>query len=268
MAKRNWIGVLLIVIGAGFLLDRFYDMHFSEIFHNWWAIIFVIGGAVKIIRQPEKLVGGLFLIALGGLLIANQVYDIDFWATAIPLVLIIGGIGFLLRERDNTTRVHIKHTFSLGGSAKNTSELNDEQINVSAIFSGSSHRVQSKKFRGGKISALFGGVELDLRTAEMASSEASLDVDCTFGGVEIKVPQAWQVVVQGTPIFGGIENDTMLHTLGGDTAYTLTVRRLSTVRNADLVVYLSKGKVIAKGSFSEVRDAVPDFDRQAKLMGL
>jgi hypothetical protein len=37
---------------------------------------------------------------------------------------------------------------------------------------------------------------------------------------------------------------------------------------ADLVVYLSEGEIIASGKFSELRDMVPDFDNQAKLMGL
>jgi ABC-type multidrug transport system fused ATPase/permease subunit len=54
--------------------------------------------------------------------------------------------------------------------------------------------------------------------------------------------------------------------------YNLTkiiiAHRLSTVRNADKVVYLDNGVVLASGSFDEVRKAVPDFDAQAKLMGL
>jgi ATP-binding cassette subfamily C protein len=44
--------------------------------------------------------------------------------------------------------------------------------------------------------------------------------------------------------------------------------RLSTVRNADQVVYLENGKILFKGSFEEVRSNVPDFDHQAQLMGL
>jgi len=59
-----------------------------------------------------------------------------------------------------------------------------------------------------------------------------------------------------------------IHALRGSITVVMIAHRLSTVRNADLVVYLSQGKVIAKGTFSEVRNAVPDFDRQAKLMGL
>lgn len=59
-----------------------------------------------------------------------------------------------------------------------------------------------------------------------------------------------------------------IHALRGSTTVVMIAHRLSTVRNADIVVYLSKGKIIASGTFSEVRNAVLDFDHQAKLMGL
>lgn len=59
-----------------------------------------------------------------------------------------------------------------------------------------------------------------------------------------------------------------LHALRGSTTVVLIAHRLSTVRNADIVVYLSEGKIMAAGSFNEVRQAVPDFDHQANLMGL
>lgn len=59
-----------------------------------------------------------------------------------------------------------------------------------------------------------------------------------------------------------------IHALRGSTTVVMIAHRLSTVRNADIVVYLAGGKAIASGTFDEVRKAVPDFDRQAKLMGL
>ncbi len=59
-----------------------------------------------------------------------------------------------------------------------------------------------------------------------------------------------------------------IHDLRGSTTVIMIAHRLSTVRNADIVVYLSEGKVMAKGTFDEVRQTLPDFDRQAKLMGL
>ena len=59
-----------------------------------------------------------------------------------------------------------------------------------------------------------------------------------------------------------------IHALRGSTTVVVIAHRLSTVRDANIVVYLSGGKIIAKGTFDEVRKVLPDFDRQAKLMGL
>ncbi len=59
-----------------------------------------------------------------------------------------------------------------------------------------------------------------------------------------------------------------INRLRGSTTVVMIAHRLSTVRNADLVVYMDGGKLVAKGKFEEVRRIVPEFDRQAKLMGL
>ena len=56
--------------------------------------------------------------------------------------------------------------------------------------------------------------------------------------------------------------------LRGSVTVIMIAHRLSTVRNADSVIYMNKGQVKSIGTFEEVRAAVPDFDRQAKLMGL
>jgi ABC-type multidrug transport system fused ATPase/permease subunit len=52
------------------------------------------------------------------------------------------------------------------------------------------------------------------------------------------------------------------------TSVLMIAHRLSTVRNADIVLYVESGQIIAQGSFNEVRDQVPDFDKQATLLGL
>ena len=54
----------------------------------------------------------------------------------------------------------------------------------------------------------------------------------------------------------------------GTVTVLMIAHRLSTVRNADVVIYMDSGKIISVGNFEEVRSQVPDFDRQAKLMGL
>ena len=54
----------------------------------------------------------------------------------------------------------------------------------------------------------------------------------------------------------------------GKVTVIMIAHRLSTVREADKVIYMESGKIIATGKFEEVRSSVPDFDRQAQLMGL
>jgi ABC-type bacteriocin/lantibiotic exporter with double-glycine peptidase domain len=56
--------------------------------------------------------------------------------------------------------------------------------------------------------------------------------------------------------------------LKGSVTLIFIAHRLSTVRDADQVIYLDKGEVKATGTFDEVRKAIPDFDSQASLMGL
>jgi ABC-type bacteriocin/lantibiotic exporter with double-glycine peptidase domain len=54
--------------------------------------------------------------------------------------------------------------------------------------------------------------------------------------------------------------------LRGVTTVIMIAHRLSSVRKSDLVVYISEGVIEAVGSFEEVRNLVPDFDFQVKLM--
>jgi ABC-type bacteriocin/lantibiotic exporter with double-glycine peptidase domain len=59
-----------------------------------------------------------------------------------------------------------------------------------------------------------------------------------------------------------------LSSLQGEVTIILIAHRLSSVRTAEKVVYLSEGSIICEGSFEFVRITVPNFDKQAKLMGL
>lgn len=59
-----------------------------------------------------------------------------------------------------------------------------------------------------------------------------------------------------------------LDELEGEVTTITVAHRLATVRRADQLIYLEGGRIIAQGSFAEVRNEVPDFDRQAALLGL
>jgi len=59
-----------------------------------------------------------------------------------------------------------------------------------------------------------------------------------------------------------------IQALRGETTILVIAHRLSTIRNFDQIIYMEDGKIVSKGTFNELRISVPDFDKQAKLMGL
>ena len=64
----------------------------------------------------------------------------------------------------------------------------------------------SQNFKGGKMTALFGGVHLDFSKAKLAPGENQFEISCIFGGGKIYVPKNWKVIVNVTSVFGGIDD--------------------------------------------------------------
>ncbi len=69
---------------------------------------------------------------------------------------------------------------------------------------------------------------------------------------------------------GGIESEITetIKNMRGKTTVITIAHRLSTVREADTVVYMESGAVMFQGTFEKVRENIPNFDYQASLMGL
>jgi ABC-type bacteriocin/lantibiotic exporter with double-glycine peptidase domain len=59
-----------------------------------------------------------------------------------------------------------------------------------------------------------------------------------------------------------------IHNLKGGVTIVIIAHRLSTVIESDLIHYLNEGKIEKSGSFHELRQAIPEFNEQAQLMGL
>lgn len=218
MSRSQWFGIALIVVGILLLLNALGLLPELGWLLEWWPVMLIALGIRIILRKPDSLIGGLITIALGCLLLAdNIIAGFDFWVAAVPVTLIVIGLGIVLRPlRRPGVQIVTSFTFARGAPS-----LADELINVVAIFSGARHTIVSPSFRGGTVQAIFGGVELDLRPAQMAATEASLDVEVIFGSIEIYVPPHWQVVIEGTPLFGSIENKT--HTVLQDSSPILRI---------------------------------------------
>jgi hypothetical protein len=77
-------------------------------------------------------------------------------------------------------------------------------LNEFAFLGGGERIIRTPDFRGGEVTAIMGGFEIDLRGAGIVGDEAVLEVFTLWGGVEIRVPEDWIVQIQATPILGGI----------------------------------------------------------------
>ena len=76
------------------------------------------------------------------------------------------------------------------------------------ITVGGKRVINDQNFRGAKYDAVFGGFEIDLRRANILEDEAVLDLNAVFGGIEVRVPESWSVVVKGAGVFGAFQDST------------------------------------------------------------
>lgn len=199
------LGLLVIAMGLLFLLDNlgYVDMHRA---FSFWPMLFVIVGTVKLCdtrTQGGTLLGGS-LVGIGILLMLDRMDIIDFsWRTIWPLVLI--GLGGYLVAKAVRSKRAVEHGVAMvDGASVGAGEV----VDVTAILGAYERRVTTQDFRGGEITAVMGGCELDMRGASI-QGEAVINVFAFWGGVTIKCPPEWDVVLQGTPILGGFEEKTI-----------------------------------------------------------
>src|SRR5947209_12079902 len=77
------------------------------------------------------------------------------------------------------------------GAGANTS---DSLFSASAVLGGLERRINSQDFRGGDVTAIMGGCQIDLRGASITPpNQAVLTVFALFGGIEIRIPDDWTI---------------------------------------------------------------------------
>lgn len=212
------LGFIIVAVGVIFTLDNL-DMVYARDYLRYWPALLVVYGAVKTF-QPHSGGGrfwGIVLMFAGAAMLIDRM-DIfyfrlwDFW----PLLLVALGAMMILRTG---YRRRSDNAVIVGGEQASDS---GSIVNASAFLGGSRRNVHTKDFRGGELTAVMGGCDIDLRNASIANSPAVLDVFAFWGGIEIKVPQAWTVSFEGTPILGGYDDKTFRQT--ADAGQRLIIR--------------------------------------------
>ena len=184
-------GLFVILLGIGALLDALNVFDFWGHFGNWWPLLLIIGGILVFLGNFKQYIWAIALVLVGTILQLNNldILDVNVWGVFWPVIIIAVGLSIIV----NRTR--------RDGKEVKTQDLDS----ISAIFAGNETVNKSKDYKGGKITAVFGGVSIDLRDA-IIKNEATIEVFTLCGGVEIKVPREWQVKHSVFPILGGVES--------------------------------------------------------------
>lgn len=196
-------GMVLVAAGVIFALNALDITDVDMFFDGWWTLFIIVPCAIGLFTEREK-TGNLIGIAAGVLLLLCCQEILSFsllWKLLIPAIIIIGGIRLVLSGLfGNKANEIVKKLKSEGRHLRS----------ACALFSGSDIRYDSEPFEGAELTAVFGGVDCDLKNA-VIEKDCAIKAAAVFGGIDIMVPQGVNVKVSSNCVFGGVSNKTAVH---------------------------------------------------------
>ena len=181
----------LTILTLGLLLTAHnFDYIDAHRYLSFWPVVIIALGVARVVDHPRRS-GGYVVSLIGAALLLHTLDHLNVFRLW-PLVLVLLGLSLLVRARRGPAACCTGE--QRGGSG-------------AAVLGGANHRVTSDDFRGGDYVAILGGYELDLRDAAIRD-EARIDVLVLWGGIEIRVPENWQVVNQVTALLAGVSDET------------------------------------------------------------
>lgn len=199
LTGRLVFGLVIVVLGILFTLDNLGLVDSGEAL-RYWPVVLVLFGLTRLlgIGARRHLAMGVIFTLLGSWLLVHEFgltswEPWDFW----PVFLVVLGFsmvrGSLARQARSTP----------GGG-----EESSDTINAFALWSGVGRKITSQQFRGGEVTAIMGGHEIDLRGARLAGDSAEIDLFVWWGGVDLRIPEDWKVTLNGVVIMGGMDDQT------------------------------------------------------------
>ncbi len=195
-------GVVLLLLGVGLLLEVTHVFDFT--FEGWWTAFIIIPCLIGFFNSKNKTisligvgVGVLLLLATRGIIPWNE-----FWRYLVCVVFIIWGIMLIFSRKSSSSysSANKKHIDELKQIEQDGHAI--RQINVS--FGKHEYEFTGQHFEGAKVQTSFGFVGIDLRDADILDG-AVIDIDCSFGGMEIRVGNDVQVQQSIEASFAGVE---------------------------------------------------------------
>ena len=202
-AKPIIWGIAIITLGIIFGGSALGLFTLNIFFDGWWTLFIIIPSVVSLITDQDKIMS-LGFIAVGVILLlaAQDVFSYDVaWKVILAVFLVAVGLSIIIKsifhnKNDQEVAKKIEE-------AKNDGKSMDSQM---AVFSGTDRVYKDEVFSGANLSAIFGGIDLDLRNAKF-TSDTVIKAFALFGGIDIKVPDNIIVKLKSGFIFGGFSDD-------------------------------------------------------------
>ncbi len=193
-SKRLWLGIIFFLLGGMLLIDNldFFSFNLPHYIFSWESILILLG--LYFIFGRDKKVPGVILLTIGTVFMLEDIFwwmHFDFWDVFLPGILIFLGVALMMRKSI---------------SNKPTDADDVDYVDDMAVFGGGEKKITSQNFKGGKITAVFGGSKINLHQADITEGPAVIDVLAMFGGTDIIVPPDWTVKTEVTAIFGGFSD--------------------------------------------------------------
>ena len=189
------LGIGVLAVGAILLLDNF-GFTVAEDLFAYWPVLLILVGISHFVR-PEgsrRYLAGSIFIAIGVIILLSNlgVINFDIW-DLWPVILVIAGLSLILKpfRRRGVTIGEDTGVFE-----------------ATAILGGADRRLSAADFQGGDAIAIMGGCEIDLRDCGSEGGPAEIDTFAFWGGIEIRVPDDWDVQVKGLALLGGYSDMT------------------------------------------------------------
>ncbi|HSZ71250.1 MAG TPA: DUF5668 domain-containing protein [Cytophagaceae bacterium] len=201
--KRIWGGSILLLTGLFYLLYNLNMLPFEVPDYVFtWQMAVVLTGVYLLYKNwfwglVLILTGGYFLLPLTGTLPLLDFQKV--WPVLLILMglMILFGSGFKKKAKKKYNTM------------KTITEINEETFDITAVLGGETRQISAYDFKGGKITTVMGGVELDLTNCYLSKEGAVIDLSVVMGGVSLKISREWNIKSEIVPIMSGIEDEDL-----------------------------------------------------------
>lgn len=202
------LGLIIIIAGLLLLADNVGVLPHGlrSIFFSWQMLLIVIG-LLNLFRRNHYF-GGLVLILIGFFFLIPDVINVPFNFVSLlwPVLLIVIGLLIIFRRSmgfQNHRRGHYHVHGRYQYNTENNQNYNQDYIDEVLIFGGGRKNIVDQNFKGGRITCIFGGTELDFTNAHLAEGTNVIDLVCLFGGASLIIPADWHVRCEVVSVLGG-----------------------------------------------------------------